>query len=253
MNKIVLITGATSGIGKAAAYIFAQNNCDLIITGRRRNKLDEIKKEIEEKYKTQVLALDFDICDSKAVSNAILSLKDKWINIDILINNAGLAVGMNSIQEGILDDWERMIDTNLKGLLYITRLVAALMIDNRKGHIINIGSVAGKEVYPSGNVYCATKFAVDALSKAMRIDLLKHKIKVTQVCPGAVQTEFSVVRFKGDNERAEKVYKGYEPLKPEDVAEVIYYVTTLPPHVNINDLTVTPLSQGNVYVYDREK
>ena len=169
-----------------------------------------------------------------------------------LINNAGLAVGMNHIQEGIIDDWERMIDTNIKGLLYISRLIIPLMVNNNKGHIINIGSIAGKEVYPGGNVYCASKFAVDALTKGMRQDLIKYNIKVTQVSPGAVKTEFSIVRFKGDIQKADNVYKGYEPLKAEDVAEVVYYVTTLPPNVNINDLTVVPLAQANVMVYNKD-
>lgn len=245
MNKIVLITGATSGIGKACAIKFAQNNYYLIITGRRKEILNKLADDLVRKYKIEVLPLNFDIRDKKSVQTNIDSLPDSWKKIDVLINNAGLAVGLNSIQDGIIDDWERMIDTNIKGLLYVSRVVMPLMIKNKKGHIINIGSIAGKETYPKGNVYCATKHAVDSLTKAMRIDLLKHKIKVTQISPGAVETEFSVVRFKGDKETADKVYKNFYPLKAEDVAEVVYYVTTLPEHVNINDMLIMPTAQAN--------
>jgi 3-hydroxy acid dehydrogenase / malonic semialdehyde reductase len=253
MNKIVFITGATAGIGKATAFKFAQNNYNLILTGRRKANLDTIKKDIESYHKVSVLTLDFDIRNNESVTKAINSHPVEWKNLDILINNAGLAVGMNPVQDGIIDDWERMLDTNIKGLLYISRQVIPLMINNQKGHIINIGSVAGKEVYPGGNVYCATKFAVDALTRGMRLDLIKHNIKVTQVSPGAVKTEFSNVRFKNDSQKAENVYKGYQPLAPEDVAEAVYYVTTLPPHANIQDLTITPQAQANVYVYNRKE
>jgi 3-hydroxy acid dehydrogenase / malonic semialdehyde reductase len=251
MKKIILITGATSGIGKAIAYRFAENKHDIIITGRRKERLDEIKSALEKKFNINVLALNFDIRSNKETSDAVSSIPEHWKNIDVLINNAGLAVGMNHIQDGIIDDWERMIDTNIKGLLYISRLVIPEMVKNNTGHIINIGSIAGKEVYPGGNVYCASKFAVDALTKGMRQDLIKYNIKVTQVSPGAVRTEFSTVRFKGDAEKADKVYKGYEPLRGEDLAEVVYYVTTLPKNVNINDLTVVPLAQANVMVYNK--
>lgn len=245
MKKVVLITGATSGIGKACAIKFAQNNYYLIITGRRKEILNNLADDLVRKYKIEVLLLNFDIRDKKSVQTNIDSLPDSWKKIDVLINNAGLAVGLNSIQDGIIDDWERMIDTNIKGLLYISRVVMPLMIKNKKGHIINIGSIAGKETYPKGNVYCATKHAVDSLTKAMRIDLLEYGIKVTQISPGAVETEFSVVRFKGDKETADKFYKGFTPLKAEDVAEVVYYVTTLPKHVNINDMLIMPTAQAN--------
>lgn len=245
MKKIVLITGATSGIGKACAIKFSQNNYYLIITGRRKEILNNLAYDLVRKYKIEVLPLNFDVRDREQVKANIDSLPESWKKIDVLINNAGLAVGLNSIQDGIIDDWERMIDTNIKGLLYISRAVMPLMIKNKKGHIINIGSIAGKETYPKGNIYCATKHAVDSLTKAMRIDLLEYGIKVTQISPGAVETEFSVVRFKGDKKTADKFYKGFTPLKAEDVAEVVYYVTTLPEHVNINDMLIMPAAQAN--------
>lgn len=245
MNKVTLITGATSGIGKACADIFAKNGHSLIITGRRTNRLKKTAAELIEKYKIEVISLDFDIRKKTSVEKAIESLPEKWNKIEILINNAGLAAGLNPLQEGNIEDWEQMIDTNIKGLLYISRAVIPLMIKNKKGHVVNIGSIAGKEVYPAGNVYCATKYAVDALTKGMRMDLLQHGIKVTQVAPGLVETEFSMVRFKGDLERAEKVYQGYLPLRPEDIANIVYYSTTLPPHVNINDLVIMPTAQAS--------
>ncbi len=251
MNKIVLITGATSGIGKATAYKFAENKYDLIVTGRRINRLKKIAGDIKNKYSVNVLPLHFDIQNFEEVKGAIENLPEKWKSIDVLVNNAGLAAGLESIQEGSLDNWERMIDTNVKGLLYISKMIMPLMIERKKGHIINIGSIAGKEVYPKGNVYCATKHAVDALTKAMRIDLLPHKIKVTQIAPGAVETEFSIVRL-GDEKAAKKVYEGYEPLHPEDIAEVCYYTTTMPPHVNINDLLIMPTAQANATQFVKE-
>lgn len=243
--KIALITGATSGIGKASAIKFAENNFDLIITGRRKEKLEELKKEITSKYNIKVLSLNFDIRNLEEVTSAINSLPEDWKNIDVLLNNAGLAVGVSPIQEGIIDDWERMIDTNVKGLLYISRKVSPLMISRNKGHIINIASIAGKEVYPGGNVYCATKYAVDALSKAMRIDLLKHNIKVTNIAPGMVETEFSIVRFKGDKESADNVYNGLDPLYGEDIADVAVFAATRPAHVCLNDIVVMPTSQAS--------
>ena len=252
MNKITLITGATSGIGLACAQRFAKEGHDLIITGRRKEKLDKITSELQQKYGVNVLPLCFDIRSQKEVQESIESLPDNWKDIEILVNNAGLAVGLNTLQEGIIDDWERMIDTNIKGLLYISRAITPIMINQGHGHIINIGSIAGKEVYPNGNVYCATKYAVDALSKSMRIDLVKHGIKVSQIAPGAVDTEFSEVRFKGDKDRAGKVYKGFEPLHAEDIAAIVYYVTTLPNHVNINDLVVMPTAQASATVYRKE-
>jgi len=253
MNRIILITGATSGIGRAAALKFAQNNFDVIITGRRKERLDRLAEIIVSDYAVDALALAFDVRSRTQVGEAIAGLPDKWKKIDVLVNNAGLAAGLDPIFRGDPDDWETMIDTNLKGLLYVTRCVAPLMIGNGRGHIINIGSIAGKEVYPAGNVYCATKYGVDALTKAMRTDLLSHHIRVTQIAPGAVETEFSRVRFRGDDERAARVYAGYQPLKGEDVAEVIYYVTTLPAHVNINDLVIMPTAQANATTFDRKK
>lgn len=251
MNKITLITGATSGIGRSCAYIFAQNNHDLIITGRRKDHLDEIAGELKSKYNIRVHPIVFDIRDNEAVIKAISSLPEEWNEIKILINNAGLAVGLNTIQEGVVDDWERMIDTNLKGLLYISRAVLPKFVDQNYGHVINIGSIAGKEVYPNGNVYCATKHAVDALTKSMRIDMVKHGIKVTQVAPGAIETEFSLVRFKGDKNMADNIYKGFQPLLPEDIANVVFYVTTLPTHVNINDLVIMPTDQASSTVFNK--
>ena len=252
MNKITLITGATSGIGKACAIHFAKQKHDLILTGRRAERLTELASTLENEEQIKVLPLAFDIRDRKATETAISSLADQWKNIEILVNNAGLAAGLNTVQDGLIDDWEQMIDTNIKGLLYMSRAILPLMINNGKGHVINIGSIAGKEVYPNGNVYCATKFAVDALTKGMRIDLVKHGIKVTQIAPGAVETEFSNVRFHGDDERATTVYKGYQPLLPEDVAEVVYYATTLPKHVNINDLVLMPTSQASAAIMYKE-
>ena len=214
--------------------------------------LDELEKEIRKATDADVLILHFDVRDHSAVKRAIDSLQDKWRNVDVLVNNAGLAVGMNHIDDGDVDDWERMIDTNIKGLLYITREVSPLMASRKTGHIINIGSVAGKEVYENGNVYCATKHAVDALSRSMRIDLLQHNIRVTNIAPGMVDTEFSTVRFKGDKERAGKVYHGFTPLYAEDIAETILFVLARPPHVNINDLLIMPTAQATATMVKRE-
>ena len=244
-NKIAFITGATSGIGKASAGIFAKNNYNIIITGRREDRLKDIASEIKATYKVDVLILKFDVRILSEVEAAIKSIPENWKQIDVLLNNAGLAVGLSTIQEGNIDDWERMIDTNVKGLLYMTRTIAPIMIQNKKGHIINIGSIAGKEVYANGNVYCATKHAVDALNKAMRIDLVSHGIKVSAINPGMVESEFSVVRFKGDEERAKKVYEGFNPLTPLDIAETVFWVANQPPHVNINDLVIMPTVQAN--------
>lgn len=241
---LVLVTGATSGIGKSTAEIFAKNGHHLIITGRRKERLEEFKNELQTNYAVKVTTLCFDIRKLKEVENAINSLSGENTKIDILVNNAGLAAGLSAIQDGNVDHWERMIDTNVKGLLYITRHVSNIMIKNGKGHIINIGSIAGKEVYANGNVYCATKHAVDALNKGMRIDLLPHNIKVTAVNPGMVETEFSIVRFDGDEDRAKKVYMGMQPLTPEDIAETIYWVANRPTHVNINDIVIMPAVQA---------
>jgi NADP-dependent 3-hydroxy acid dehydrogenase YdfG len=252
MQHITLITGATAGIGLACAKRFAKEGHDLIVTARRKERLEKIAAEIKQKNSVQVLSLSFDITIVNEVRDAIESLPQEWKNIEILVNNAGLAVGLNTVQEGVIDDWERMIDTNIKGLLYMSRYITPLMIEQGYGHVINIGSIAGKEVYPNGNVYCATKHAVDALSKTMRIDLVKHGIRVTQIAPGAVETEFSEVRFKGDTERAKSVYKGYVPLHSDDVAEVTFYVTTLPNHVNINDLVIMPTAQASATIFKKE-
>lgn len=244
MNKIVLITGATSGIGEATALKATGAGYDLIITGRRKERLTELADKIRRKGR-EVLELCFDIRNPQEVKTAITELADKWKNISVLINNAGLAVGTSPIQDGVLDDWERMIDTNLKGLLYITHEVAPLMIKNNTGHIVNLASIAGKEVYPGGNVYCATKHAVDALSKAMRTDMLKYNIKVTNIAPGMVETEFSLVRYKGDAEAARKVYNGMTPLSNEDIAETILFAITRPAHVCLNDIVIMPTAQAN--------
>ena len=244
MKKIALITGATSGIGRATALRAAEIGYDLIITGRRQELLNELATEIRRQGR-EVLPLCFDIRKAEEVKKAVTDLEEKWQNIAVLVNNAGLAVGTSPIQEGIIDDWERMIDTNVKGLLYITREIAPLMIRNNNGHIVNIASIAGKEVYPGGNVYCATKHAVDALSKAMRTDMLKHNIKVTNIAPGMVETEFSIVRYKGDTEAAKNVYKGMTPLTNDDIADTIIFAITRPAHVCLNDIVIMPTAQAN--------
>ncbi len=242
---IALITGATAGIGKATAELFAKNGYNIIITGRRKERLDDFSAHLKTTYKVDVLSLSFDVRKLAEVETAIASIPADWKKINVLVNNAGLAVGLGPIQDGVVDDWERMIDTNIKGLLYITRTIAPIMIENGFGHIVNIGSIAGKEVYANGNVYCATKHAVDALNKAMRIDMLPHGIKVTGIHPGMVETEFSIVRYKGDEERAKNVYKGLQPLTAEDIAETIYWAASRPAHVNISDLIITPTVQAN--------
>jgi 3-hydroxy acid dehydrogenase/malonic semialdehyde reductase len=242
---IALITGATSGIGKSTAIEFAKNGYDLIITGRRQERLVELKAILTKEYSIKVLNLCFDVRDEKQVEAAINSIPTEFKTIDVLVNNAGLAAGLSTIQDGKLAHWEQMIDTNIKGLLYVTKHISKILIENKKGHIINVGSIAGKEVYANGNVYCATKHAVDALNKGMRIDLLPHGIKVSSVNPGMVETEFSIVRFDGDEERAKKVYENIQPLKPEDIAETIYWMASRPAHVNINDLIIMPTIQAN--------
>ncbi|MEI6748273.1 MAG: SDR family NAD(P)-dependent oxidoreductase [Bacteroidales bacterium] len=245
MPKIAFISGATSGIGEATAIKFAQNQFDLIITGRRGDKLKLLATRLNTETGSKVLPLVFDVRKRAEVENAVNSLPAEWKKIDVLVNNAGLALGLDPISEGNIDYWDNMIDTNVKGLLYLTRAISPLMIEAGCGHIVNIGSVAGREVYPNGNVYCASKYAVDALTKGTRMDLLKYGIKVTQVAPGAVETEFAEVRFAGDKFRAENVYKGYVPLLAEDIAGVIWYVASLPPHVNINDILVMPTAQAS--------
>lgn len=247
MNKIILITGASSGFGKATAELFAANGWNCIITARSKEKIDALANELTQRHSVQVLPLVFDVQDKAAVDQQIGSLPDSWKKIDVLVNNAGLALGRDPFDQADMEDWEIMIDTNLKGLLYVTRAVLPLMQTEKKGHIINIGSTAGVEVYKDGNVYCATKHAVDAISKAMRIDLLSHGIKVTVVHPGAAETQFSVVRFKGNEQKAAAVYDGYQPLKGEDIATIIYYAASLPDHVCINELVVTCKAQANSF------
>lgn len=248
MRKTVFITGATSGIGRACAEKFAANNFNIIITGRRNELLQTVKKELEEKYKIDVTTLCFDVQNKTDVFDAINNLPDNKKNIDTLINNAGLALGRDAFDEADITDWETMMSTNVNGLLYVSK---ALMphLKKSKGHIINLGSIAGKEVYENGNGYCASKFAVDAISKAMRIDLLKHSIRVTSINPGAVETEFSIVRFKGDTTKADAAYKGFIPLTANDIAETIFYCATLPAHVCINDLTITCTQQANASIF----
>lgn len=252
MSKIACVTGATSGIGRATAEIFAKNGYNLIITGRRGELLEQLGAELVEKYKIDLMILKFDVRNQEAVNQAFDSLSEGWKNIDVLVNNAGLAVGLNPIHEGLVEDWERMIDTNVKGLLYVSRKVLPWMVEKKSGHVFNIASTAGKETYLNGNVYCATKSAVDSLSKAMRMDMVNYGIKVTNVAPGAVETEFSLVRFKGDQQRADNVYKGYEPLTGADIAATIYYVATLPDHVCINDLVITPKAQASATIFHKE-
>ncbi|HEX7367061.1 MAG TPA: SDR family NAD(P)-dependent oxidoreductase [Pelobium sp.] len=251
--KIALITGATAGIGEACANLYAENGFNLIITGRRADRLQKIKERLESEFKVNVTTLNFDVSDRTAVEKQLNGLKNELKKVDVLINNAGLSQGFDAFQDADLTDWETMIDTNVKGLLYVSKIVSNWMISNKKGHIVNLGSIAGKEVYANGNVYCATKHAVDALSKAMRIDLLKHKIRVTAIHPGAVETEFSEVRFHGDKEKAKKVYEGYQPLLAEDIAETIYFATSRPAHVNINDLVIMPTVQASAFYWDKEK
>lgn len=244
MNKLAIITGATSGIGKSTAIKLAQSSWNLIITGRREDRLKLLEDEIKSKFNVDCLSLCFDVRDKKQVINAISELKDEWRNIDLLVNNAGLALGLSTIDNADETDWEVMIDTNVKGLLNVTSAILPLMKHRQNGHIINIGSIAGVEVYPNGNVYCATKHAVNALTKAMRIDLVQHNIKVSQVLPGAVETEFSLVRFKGDKDKAGKVYDGFVPLDPDNVADIILYTANQPEHVNIAEVLILPKSQA---------
>lgn len=242
---IVFISGATSGIGKATAELFARNGAQLILTGRRNERLHELQSSLTRTYNVKVHTLCFDVRNYEEARKAIESIPASFCDIDVLVNNAGLAAGLSTVQDGSLDHWERMIDTNVKGLLYVTKLIVKGMIQRKKGHIVNIGSIAGKEVYANGNVYCATKHAVDALNKGMRIDLLPHHIKVTAVNPGMVETEFSIVRFDGDAERAKKVYDGMQPLTPEDIAETVWWVCNRPAHVNINDIIIMPAVQAS--------
>ena len=251
MAKIALITGATSGIGEACAHRFAQNGYNLILVARREDRLAKISHHLEDKYAVEIKQIVVDVRDKESLNTAFNTISADWKNVDVLINNAGLSQGLDPIDKGNTEDWDTMIDTNVKGLLYVTKIVSNWMIPNKSGHIINIGSIAGQEVYPNGNVYCATKHAVDALSKSMRIDLLQHEIKVTAINPGMVETEFSVVRFKGDAERAKNVYAGLEPLIADDIADAIWYVVSRPKHVNINDMLIMPTAQATATLVNR--
>ncbi len=244
MSKIALITGATAGIGEACARLFAQQNHNLILLARREDRLHALSEKLAKEFGIEVKTHVADVRDKLAVQN-LESLPDEWKKVDILINNAGLSRGLDPINSGDTEDWDVMIDTNVKGLLYVTKVVSNWMIKSGSGHIVNIGSIAGKETYLNGNVYCATKYAVDSLNQAMRIDLLPHKIKVTGIHPGAVKTEFAEVRFKGDTERAKKVYDGFEPLHAQDIAEAIWFAVSRPAHVNINDMIVMATAQAN--------
>lgn len=252
MNKTILITGATSGFGKAIAEKFAAENWNCIITGRRKERLNELAQALSSNKSIKVLSLVFDVCKKDDVFAIINSLQNEWRSIDVVVNNAGLAAGRDPFDAASVEDWDTMIDTNVKGLLYVSKAVIPLMKENKKGHIINIGSTAGKEVYKEGNVYCASKFAVNAISQAQRMDLLPLKIKVTCINPGAAETEFSLVRFKGDEAKAKAVYEGYEALTAEDIANTVYYCATLPEHVCINDLVITSLAQANSFYTYKE-
>jgi 3-hydroxy acid dehydrogenase/malonic semialdehyde reductase len=252
MSKIVFITGATSGFGKASAEKFASHGYDVIVNGRRKERLEELCNALGKKYNIAVFMLPFDVREEQAVNDAINSLPAEWKNIDVLVNNAGLAVGRDYFEEANTDDWNRMIDTNVKGFAYVAKAVSKLMALRKQGHIINMGSVAGKQVYEKGNMYCASKYAVEALNQAMRIDLLRHNIKVTGIHPGAAETEFSIVRFKGDESTAQSVYNGLKPLSAEDVADAIYYCASTPPHVCINDLVITCIQQADAIYFNRK-
>lgn len=252
MAKIALITGATSGIGEACAHLFAQQGYNLILLGRRENLLEKMTLHLVDKYAVEVKKIPADVRDKENINYVLETLQPQWKNVDVLVNNAGLSQGLDPIDKGNTDDWDTMIDTNVKGLLYVSKIVSNWMVERKKGHIINIGSIAGKEVYPNGNVYCATKHAVDALNKAMRIDLLPHGIKVTAIHPGMVETEFSIVRFKGDEARAKKVYDGFDPLVAQDIADAIWFAVSRPAHVNINDMLIMPTAQATGTILKRD-
>lgn len=253
-NKVVLITGASSGIGAACAKIFAEGKARLILNARRQDLLEKLATELEREYGSQCYLLPFDVRDRATLEQSLASLPSDWLNIDVLVNNAGLSRGLDPLQEGKIQDWEEMIDTNIKGLLYITRQIVPKMIERGTGHIINVGSIAGHQTYPKGNVYCATKAAVRTLSEGLKQDLLGTPVRVSCVDPGLVETEFSLVRFRGEQEKAEKTYQGLTPLSPEDIADVIYFCATRPPHVNVSEMLVIPTDQsGSTMVYRRNQ
>lgn len=252
MPKLILITGATSGIGKTCAEKFAANGARLILTGRRADRLGALAIELKTKYNAEAYTLCFDVTKREEIFNSISHLPESWKSIDILINNAGLALGKESFEQSDIDDWDTMMHTNVDGLLYVSRAVIPFMKEKKAGHIINIGSIAGDQVYEAGAVYCASKAAVDAISQGMRIDLMKYRIKVTCIKPGAVETEFSLVRFKGDKQKADSVYKGFKPLSAEDIADAVFYCSQLPDHVCINELSLTPVQQASAYYYDKD-
>ncbi|MBL7699674.1 MAG: SDR family NAD(P)-dependent oxidoreductase [Chitinophagaceae bacterium] len=250
---IAIVTGATSGFGKATAEKFAAAKYNVIITGRRNELLQQVSEHIQKAYGVKVLALNFDVRDKQAVNKNFGSLPADWHEVDVLVNNAGLALGKDYFEEADMNDWETMIDTNVKGLLYVSRAVLPYMVKRKKGHILNIGSIAGQDTYEKGNVYCATKSSVQTISRAMRVDLLRHHIKVTAIHPGAAETEFSIVRFKGDESAAKAVYDGYQALTAEDVADVVFYCASLPAHVCINDLTLTPTAQADAFYFHKDQ
>ncbi|RDV13414.1 SDR family NAD(P)-dependent oxidoreductase [Pontibacter diazotrophicus] len=250
MTKVAFVTGATSGIGRATAFELAKQGYRIIATGRRAERLEELKQELTE---VPVYTLEFDVRDKEATQQAVNSLPEDWRQVEVLVNNAGNAHGLSSIQNGSLDDWDAMIDINVKGLLYVSHAVLPLMMQHKKGHIVNIGSIAGKEVYPNGNVYCASKHAVDAISQGMRIDLVQEGIRVSEVNPGLVETEFSEVRFKGDKERAASVYKGFQALQAQDIAEIISFIVTRPAHVNLAEVLVLPTAQAAATILHKQQ
>ncbi len=252
-NKIVFITGASAGIGEAAAVAFAEEGSRLILTARRKDRLDALAASLKERFGTESLCLSLDVRKPDEVQKTIGSLTSGWNEIDVLVNNAGLGRGIDKIHEARIEDWEEMIDTNIKGLLYVSRAVIPGMVQRKRGHVINIGSVAGHEVYPGGNVYCATKHAVDALTNGMRLDLVDTPVRVSTVDPGLVETDFSIVRFKGDRERAKKPYENIEPLVGKDIADIVVFIASRPAHVNINEVIVMPKAQASATLVHREK
>jgi NADP-dependent 3-hydroxy acid dehydrogenase YdfG len=252
-NKVVFITGASEGIGKSCAYAFAEQGANLILSARRINILNEIADDLRKEYGIKVYAYKLDVRNREEVEVGVTHLPDEWKKIDILINNAGLGRGLEKMYLDNPDSWEEMIDTNIKGLLYVTRMITPQMAERKEGHVINIGSIAGHEAYPKGGVYCATKFAVNAISKSLKMDLVDKNIRVSSVDPGAVETEFSNVRFYGDKERAKQVYKGFKPLVAEDIADAVIYCATRPPHVNIGEIILTPTAQASAFVLHREE